>query len=364
MIVLYVGLSLTLYSVFCRNKYNINIAFLFIFLIMGFQSGVEGDFYQYKNDFDTSGFSDSLIRKGEYFWLYLTSIFRQFTSFHVFVCLMSLFECYCVKKFIDRFADKEYVFISAILFFFTVNFMCMQMKALRQGLAVDMCLLSFVLIDNKNKKSLILAILLSLASYYTHKSSLICIGFVWGYWLYLQNHKFKNASFSVNPLYFAVGIVALYIGKEAFLDSYLIPAMAFLDDEHYMNYAIDFTEYAAQMNFLPIMYNTIIISLLAWYIKYASSNERFFVWIAIVGVFVDTLVFATGSIQRLLLYFIFANLVIFPGLARQIKRQFGTLALLAFIILIFGYAYKTSSPFLLSTDADRFGTAYKFIFMN
>ena len=364
MIVLSIGILLIIYSLLSKDKYNLNIAFAFIFLIMGFQSNVEGDFYSYMNEYDNFHFNSSFMRKGEYFWLYLTYYFRQFTSFPVFICLMSLFECYCVKKFVERFSDKSFIFISAVLFFFTMNFMCMQMKALRQGLAVDMCLLSFVMIDNKDKKSLILAVLLSLASYFTHKSSLICIGFVWFYWLYLHNQKLRNSLITLNPLHFALAMLALYVGKKAFLDSYIIPALALLDDDHYMNYAIDFTEYAAQMNFLPIMYNTIIVSLLAWYIKYASSTERYFVMIAIVGVFVDTLVFATGSIQRLLLYFIFANLVVFPGVAMQIKSQYGKLALWAFIVLIFGYAYKTSSSFLISSEADRFGTAYKFVFMN
>lgn len=364
MIVLSVGILLIIYSLLSKDKYNLYIAFAFIFLIMGFQSGVEGDFYRYKNAFEHFTFMEGSIEKKEYFWQYLNYYFQQFTSFHVFICLMSLFECYCVKKFIERFGDKTFIFISAILFFFTMNFMCMQMKALRQGLAVDMCLLSFVMIDNKDKKSLILAVLLSLASYYTHKSSLICIVFVWCYWLYLRNQIFKNSPITLNPFHFALAMIVLYIGKKAFLDSYLIPALALLDDDHYMNYAIDFAEYAAQMNFLAIMYNTIIVSLLAWYIKYASTNERYFVMIAMVGVFVDTLVFATGSIQRLLLYFIFANLVVFPGMAMQIKMQYGKLALWAFLLLIFGYAYKTSSPFFISSDEDRFGTAYKFIFMN
>ena len=362
MTVLYVGITLLFYSILSRGKYSLNIAFMFVFLVMGFQSGVEGDFDMYKDGFETLNFRDTLIRKGEYFWLYLTTFFRRFTSFHVFIAVLALFECFCVKKFVERFSDKKYIFISAVLFFFTMNFMCMQMKALRQGLAVDMCLLSFVLIDNKDKKSLVWAILLLLASYFTHKSSLICIVFFGGYWLYLRRRKFINNSISFNPLYFALAMIVLYIGKRTFLDNYIIPALALLEDDHYMNYAIDFIEYAAQMNFLPIMYNTIIVSLLAWYIKYASPNERYFVLIAIVGVFVDTLVFATGSIQRLLLYFIFADLVVFPGLAQQIKKDFGALAVLAFIVLIFGYACKTSFHWLISMDADKFGN-YQFVFL-
>ena len=187
MIIFYVGILLIIYSLLFKDKYSLNIAFAFIFLIMGFQSNVDGDYYSYFNEFSYLDLNGFISNKEEYFWFYLVGISNQFMSFPTFICLLSLFQCFCVKNFIARFADMEYLFISAILFFFTFNYMLMQMKALRQGLAVDMCMLSFVMVDNRNRKSLLVAILLSLAAYFTHKSSLICIIAVWGYWFYL-NH--------------------------------------------------------------------------------------------------------------------------------------------------------------------------------
>lgn len=236
------------------------------------------------------------------------------------------------------------------------------MKALRQGLAVDLCMLSFVLIDKKKQKSIFYAILLSLAAFYTHKSSLICITFVWAYYAYLHFRN-SNKSFKLyKPIFFSIAIITIYISKKFFLDRFLIPILSSLDDNHYANYAMDFTEYAGTMGFLPILYNTIIVTLLAWYHKYASNKEQFFIYVSILGFFIDVLVFATGSIQRLLLYFIFANLVVLPGLANQINKQYGRFAYLLFISLLIGYSFKTSIFWLMSGDAVMFGQ-YQFIFM-
>lgn len=362
MIILYVGIILILYSLLSRGKYNLNFAFLFVFLIMGFQNNVDGDFYSYMEEYTNFSFENSVSEKGEYFWLYVTYFFQTHVSFHVFIFLLSLFECYCVKKFIERFANEKYAFVSVILFFFTFNYMLMQMKALRQGLAVDLCMLSFVMIDRFKKKTVLLAILLSLAAYYTHKSSLVCICFVWGYWLYIRYSKSNSRSKVTKPIYFAVAILVLYFSKKAFLDTYLIPLLEMLDDDHYMNYARDFSEYAGQMGFLPILYNAIIVSIMAWYLQFAKKRERYLVIIAIIGVFVDVLVFATGSIQRLLLYFLFANLAVIPGMTYAIERKYGKVAKWLFFALLLGYAVKTSLPSITSTVDDRFGN-YQFIFM-
>lgn len=363
MIILYVGILLIIYSLIFKNKYNLKIAFLFIFLVMGFQFGVEGDYYSYQDDFSQASLDGHVLEKKEYFWLYLTYFFHQFTSFPVFICVLSAVECYMVKIFVERFADKKYMFVSAILFFFTFNYMLMQMKALRQGLAVDLCMLSFVLIDNKDKKSFVAAIFASFAAFYTHHSSQICLFFVWGYWLYLhytEESKYKRTS--PNPIYFSIAAIIIYVSKKAFLDGYLIPALALLDNDNYKNYARDFNEFAGQMNFLPILYNTVVVFLLGWYLRFSEYKERYFVYIAIVGIFVDILVFATGSIQRLLLYFIFANLVIFPSVVRKINEKYGKIAMWCFLIILVGYAFKTSMPSISSTIGDRFGN-YQFIFM-
>ena len=367
MIIFYVGIILIIYSLIFKDKYSLNIAFSFIFLIMGFQSNVEGDYYSYFNEFSYLDLDGFISSKEEYFWFYLVGISNKFISFPTFICLLSLFQCFCVKKFIARFADKKYLFISAILFFFTFNYMLMQMKALRQGLAVDMCMLSYVLIDNRNRKSLFTAILLSLAAYFTHKSSVICIFTVWGYCFFLNHVDLhstdKRVKAFLKPQVLVLALLLLYVSKKAFLDVYIIPAFSLLDDEHYMNYAIDFSEFAGQMNLLPIIYDCIIIILLSWYIKYASYKEKYLVYIAILGIFIDVLVFATGSIQRLLLYFIFTHLAIFPGIAKQLSIRYGKVITWMFLILLVGYAWKTSVFWLLSNKVDMFGQ-YNFIFMN
>ena len=363
MIVFSVGILLILYSVLSGKRYNLNVAFLFVFLIMGFQYNVQGDYFTYKYEFEHFTFEQGDVEKNEYFWMYLNYLFQKFTTFPVFIFCLSLVECLFVKSFIDRFAPKDYLFISAIIFFFSFNFMLMQMKALRQGLSVDLCLAAFVLFDDKQKSKTICAVLLSVAAYFTHKSSLMCIVFVWGYYLFIRFYEPKCNQRSINPLMLVVAILVLYLFKQAFLDAYLIPIMESLDDDHYSVYANDFAEYSVQMGFLPIFYDCIIVALLAWYSKFANCKEKYFVIVGIIGVFADVLLFATGSLQRLLLYFIFSNLIVFPGIARQLRKKYGKLAAYLFILIVVGYAFKTSINSMLSTMGDRFGN-YQFVFLS
>lgn len=362
MIVLSFGILLSIYAFIASKKFNVSIAFFLIFLIMGFQSNVDGDFYGYKYAFEHFTFEEGHIEKKEYFWKYLNYYFQLFTSFHVFIFCIALVECLCVKAFITRFADKQYVFISVLVFFFTFNYMLMQMKALRQGLAVDLCMLSFVMIDNKDKKSLLYAILLSLAACYTHKSSLICVIFVGGYWLYLHFSKVDKKFIRIKPIYLVIAIILLFVSKHTVIDRYIIPWMALLEDDHYMNYAVDFIDYSVDMTFLAILYDTILVFFMTKYMQFANPKERYFVIVGIIGIFADVLLFATGSIQRLLLYFNFANLVIFPGISKMIDKKYGKVALYCFFTLLLGYACKTSFHWLISMDADKFGN-YQFVFL-
>lgn len=362
MIILFIGILLILYSVVSGKKYDINIAFLFVFLIMGLQSNVDGDFYSYMEDYNRSSLNNVFAEKGEFCWLYLTHFSHNFLSFHAFIFFLSLFECYCVKTFISRFGDNKYLYVSAILFFFTFNFMLMQMKALRQGLAVDLCMLAFVMIDKFKKRTDFIALILTLCAFFTHRSSLFMIVLVWGYWIHMHFFTSNIKKRNLNPLMFIIAILILYFSKKTFLDNYILPIFSLFEDEHYENYAIDFVEFAGKMNFLPILYDSILVFIFAWYYKYADRRTRYFVIIAIIGVFLDVLLFATGSIQRLLLYVIFVHLAILPGICKQIECKYGKFFCWLFIVLLVGYSLKTSLPSIMSCVGDRFGN-YQFVFL-
>lgn len=365
MIILYVGILLIIYALISGNKYKSEVGFLFIFLIMGFQSGVDGDFYRYKDEFENFSWSSHFFRKEEYTWGYLTYFFQRFTTFPIFVCILSAFKCFVIFKFVQRFAGNNYKYLCAILFFFTFNYMMMQMKAMRQGLALELCITSLLLIDNEKKKSIYLAIITSILGYYSHHSSLICITLVWGYYFYLKS-KFAKRNLSLSkmtPIIVTSLALALFILKKTVLDKYLVPIISTIDNDHYMNYAQDFIENSGAMSFLVVFYEIIVIFLLCWYLQYAGKKLRYLTFIAIIGMFTDILFFGTGSVQRILLYFSFTNFVIFPNIVYSAKKHWGTLPATIIIIILVGFALKTSVSWLISGNEEMFGQ-YKFIFTN
>lgn len=369
MIILYTGILLILYSVISQrvHKYDTFIALLFCFVIMGFQSNVDGDFYSYKHDFENFGFYGHVLEKGEYFWLYLNYLCQSIISWPIFVVILSGFECYIIKKYIDRFANCDYKFVSAVLFFFTFNYMLMQMKAMRQGLALELSIYALLMIQDgieyKKSKDILIAVLLSLAAYYSHHSSLILIAFVWGYYFVTRSKTFINWSpRSINfSVIFGIAGYLLFVMKKSFLDNILFPYLSLMDDSQYEAYLQELIESAGIVTNLVVLYDVVILFLLGWYLKIANGSNKYITIIAIVGMFADIICFGNSSVQRILLYFSIFNLVVFPQVLSEVEKQYGKIPAYVLIFFLVGYAMKTSVFWLVSGDPTMFGQ-YKFIF--
>ena len=121
-------------------------------------------------------------------------------------------------------------------------------------------------------------------------------------------------------------------------------------------------ENAFDISWLIVLYDAIIMFLVAWYYRFADSRMRVFCWASMVAAIGDMLFFGIGSLPRIIMYLVVFNLAVYPAVATQLNRKFGRIWALAFLVLLLGYAVKTSLPWMLGTDGGRFGT-YRFIFM-
>jgi hypothetical protein len=332
---------------------------------MGFQSNVDGDFVNYKESYDNFVFGGHVLEKGEYFWLYLNYYCCQIMSWSVFVCLLSAFECWSVYRFVDEFAEGKYKYISAILFFFTFNYMLIQMKAMRQGLSVEFALFAFLFLQ-KNKtsmKDLIMAVLFSVAAYYTHHTSSIIVLLVWlGYFFNSSNYVSKvygNSKWF--PFVMASLALILFQLKPLFINSYVFPILTIWGGTQYESYAQELIDNSNVTTGLVVFYEVAVIFLLSWYLKFASNKQKYITIVAIIGMFVDIICFGNASVQRLLLYFSIFNLAVYPCMISKVERHFGKPWALAVVVLLIGYAMKTSVFWLMSGDKTMFGQ-YRFIF--
>lgn len=368
-IILVTGILLIIASLATEKKYKPYIGFAFVFLIMGFQSGVEGDFMNYGSTFDMLSRAqtiDSRTIEEEPVFPYLMKFFGFFAPYWLFILAISLFECYILVRFVDRYAKGPFQFLAAILFFFTFNMMLMQMKALRQSFAIELMVAAFMLLERKKRRIPWGPLLLAVVAFFTHNSSLIAIPFLALFYFAVRNDHFltKAGNGGMFPVIMVAIYFFIYYMKTTILNEYLI-GFALLSDEEFRlsNYfSENEMENAFTISWLIVLYDAIIMFLVAWYYRKADSRMRVFCWASMIAAIGDMLFFGIGSLPRIIMYLVVFNLAVYPAVALQLSKSFGKVWALAFLVLLVGYAVKTSLPWMLGMDGGRFGT-YRFIFM-
>lgn len=374
-IILVTGILLIAISLLTEKKYKPYVGFAFVLLIMGFQSGVEGDFMSYQDTFNfiaQSGRIDRTVESEPLFWI-LMKLF-SWMPWWLFLFIISFFQVYILYIFVRKYTVKEYQFLSAILFFFTFNMMLMQMKALRQGFAIELMMLAFIMIDVLKQKKW-LCVIPVLLSYLTHNSSLIIAPFILLYYIVnryphlLTKENWKKNKSSLFPLIMTGIYFFMYFVKMTFLNQYLAPLVLLSagDEARFAGYFDPFNTREGMENnlneisLLIVLYDALIVYLVSWYYRGADSRMRVFCWISIVAAFGDMLFFGAGTLPRMFMYYNVFNLAVYPAIAEALRKRYGPVVAMFFIVLLFGYAIKTSLPWIVGTDEGRFGT-YQFVF--
>lgn len=351
------------------------IGFAIALLIMGFQAGVEGDYMVYMEQFSLSHSGSTVdwrTIEDEPFFPFLVKFF-PFNSTLLFTLFLVVFDLAVIVRFIGRYCPKQTQYLPAILFYFSVNMMLFQMKGLRQGLAIELMLLSFLILDGKKKwLSLIVVVL----AFLTHNSAAVVVPFYIIYFIVLKrnhitdNSTGKQAKLDAMP-YILVGIyMVVYYIRATVLYQYLAPLALLIGGGNRLSGYLDTSNTTTEgmdANFfdispLIVLYNAVIIFLVAKYYGKADVKMRLFCAISIAAAFCDMIFFGMGALARISMYYVIFNLVVYPAVLCDIRKKYGKVWALVFMVFLVGYAMKTSLPWMLSTDGDRFGN-YHFIFM-
>lgn len=375
-IILATGILLIAISFIVRDKLPIRVAFIFMFIIMGFQAGVEGDYMAYMELFSivhSGGAGDWRTIEDEPFFPFLVKIF-PFNSTFLFTIFLVIFNLAVIVRLLERYCPKEYHYLAPVLFYFSFNMMLLQMKGLRQGLAIELMILAFLLADRKKGKwwSLVSVVI----AYLTHNSMLVMIPFYLLWILVLRRpeliKKKKTVLKEKNLLpYILVGIyLMMYFFKITVLNQYLVPLILLTGSggNRLAGYAdTSNTAESLETNLfdispLIVLYDAIIVFMVASYYKKADPKMRVFCIISIVAAFGDMLFFGAGVFARIIMFYVIFNLIVYPAIVSDIKSKYGKVWALAFMVLLIGYAMKTSFPWIMSTEGDRFGN-YHFVFM-
>ena len=400
-IILAAGIILIVLSIVFIKKWPPYWGFLIVFLIMGFQDNVEGDYVNYKDEYEqiaVNHIADSRTMEDEPVMPVIESFVSYLGPFWLFVLLMSLFQAYVLTEFVKRYCPKPYQFLAAILFFFTFNMMLLQMKAMRQGLAIEMMMAAFMLADRKKHQwiSLVVAVM----AYYTHNSSLLVLPFFLVFFyisveadvkrflrkLGIIKGKVKESSVPkvrkegnvwskllrhplTMPALMVTVYLVMYYFKITVLNQYMIPLMILTGGNNRLAGYADTTNIAESLDAnlfeispLIVLYDAVIVFLVSAYYKSAGPRMRVFCAMSIAAAFGDMLFFGAGTFARMIMYYVVFNLAVYPAVALRIKRKFGKKWALVFAVFLLGYAVKTSLPWITGMEPDRFGN-YQFIFM-
>jgi hypothetical protein len=197
---------------------------------MGFQSGVPGDYDNYQNIFNylkLENISLSSIR-AEKGWIYLNQAFGIIGSFPLLIFCISLVQYLILAKFVNLYTDNRFRFIAGLIFYFSLNMMLFQMKGLRQGLAVDLCVASMICLAN-NK--FLWSALIAFIACFMHTSTLLFIPFIILYILikdsFFLNRKIFGKGFSF-PILVTMAYLILYFSKKALIQ-YIQPLLLDMD---------------------------------------------------------------------------------------------------------------------------------------
>lgn len=372
MIILYTGILLILYSLFSgelTRNYKPTIGFMFIFLIMAFQSNVQGDYMSYMENF---GMGYSRTMNTEPLWVLLQKPFYSF-GWKYFIFFMVLFQIWVVCRISKLYASNHYQYLGAILFFFTFGMMLIQMKALRQGLAIEICLLPFIMkFENRNR--LLTCILHCygpvVIAYLIHNSAIVGLLPATALFMMYQKSWFQKTKNSYKGEWFIPTVITiifcvLYLFKHSVFSELFtkLSTIVTMNDMRLGEYLLSDQENGLfDISWLIVLYDAIMVFLSTWYYRYINGKGRILTLMAIISFFADMLFFGMGSLPRIGYFFVIANVIVIPCLASLISKRFGKLYTLLFIFLCLGYSIKTSLPFLLEMDNGGFG-AYKFIFM-
>ena len=368
MIILYTGIVLLCYSLISQKKYNLLVGCAFFLLIMGLQSNVDSDYETYQNIFENA--EQSRTADDEPLWDILSYCFRPF-GWYFFVFCISLFQCFVVYRLVKKYNTADSTFIAPILFFFTYGMMLIQMTAMRQGLAMETCLLPF-LFDFSNKRKRIWPYFLvpMISAYLIHNSSVVMVVplLYYYYLLHKRGKANKPARYSnfLFPVIVECVFIVVYIGKQyVFNDLFQqISLLANANDMRLSGYLELGNEVddVFELSWLIVLYDAIMIFLSAVLFSSQKGVYKVFAMMSILGFFLDTLLFGMGSMPRLGYYFVIANIVTIPCLYVMLKNRYGKLVSFLFLLFCFGYAVKTSFPYMTGTEHGGYGT-YKFLFM-
>lgn len=370
MVILIVGIILILYGFISKKKYSVWVGMAFVLLIMGFQEGVPGDYYTYWDWYRygvEGGIKGMSVKENEFSYIWLVNTCSKIMSYHWFVLITSIIQCFIMALMIKRNADERYQYFGVLLTFFTINIMLLQMKAMRQGYAVEMMLLAYLFLSERRFFFSALSIIIA---YGLHNSIFVALPF-YAFILFtlLKDRKLHKSRSNINskknisvdqvafPVTICLILLAVYFIGNFILVDYITPLLVNFEFFEYQKFTDELSSQNAIALWLIIYYIVSTFAVAYYYTQERDKLRRFFAILVIVGNFITIAVFGYGNIQRIVMYFIPFSIVVLPNVAAVIEDKKGKSLALYYVIFTMAVLVYISTKAMLSFDFSN-GTGY------
>lgn len=367
--ILFLGILLILYSLIARKKYSVWVGLFFVLLIMGFQEGIPGDYETYKEAFMHGGAEGgrvgSTVKEGEFAYIWLTQTCSKFMNFHWFVFFMALIQSVAIGLMIKDYAIKNYQFFGVLVVFFTFNIMLIQMKAMRQGYAIELLLLAYYFLS---KRKYLLSFFLCILTYGFHNSSIVVMPFFIVLWIVLFLRRKtemtdyvtpiinKQKGFKI-PLLVTLGLIVFYILKFVVFANYINPILEGLDFFEYAGY-LDTIETRSIALWILFYYSSVVFFVTLYFINEKDYFRKYIAFLTILSIYLMIGVFGFGNLMRINAYLVIFSIVTFPNIAGMLHKSYGRQVALLFILFNIAFLMYTSVGNMVTPDISDDGTGF------
>lgn len=340
-------------------KINAFWYFFGAFLIMGFQDSVSVDYSRYELLFyQMADSGDNMYKANEYGWAYLYKFF-SWGEFWMVVLFKSIVETIIISKLVNKYIkDRKYWILAFLVYYYTFDFMMFTMTGMRQGLAIQLCVLSFIMMDEKKVCYSLLAIF---AANTIHSASLIMLPVLPVVYFLYKYPKILN--FLANKiLLISIPIIFLILNLKRTLIQEILQPIMLQQDFHGLEGYFRQME-SVQIVYLLVLYNFVLVCLASYMMSKTHDIVRIIMLFTIISSMSNVIFAQQADLYRAFIYFEIFNVISIPVIVEHFRKKLGLTISMILIIFFLGYSFKTFTPYAF-TGGYGFGhyNNYKFIF--
>lgn len=286
------------------SSYGLILSLLPIFLFLALRYNYGNDYSSYIELFDEISAQGQLVYNADEWhveagWFELNRLFSDIGFFPMVMCL-AFFNCYAFGRFVKRFVPRNYYWVAIFIYCFVPDNLLIQASAMRQGVAISLCLISIeFLLEKEFIKYVFIVLFASL--FHTSAMVLIPFGFVGA-----LNFSIKR---SLIPLFIGL-YIALFFFADLFI-SFVLDSFAFGGFFLFERYLYYDTKGVVGTG-AGLVFQGIYLATLLYFHDNQNKDGRLIFRLVIIGLYILPFSTSVMMISRLTFYFFVASVAAVP----------------------------------------------------